>query len=127
MKMDNMFFNRRMLEKLDISHCKNESNNKENLANSQKYQTKANSESIPADKNNSAICENFNNSINNNINNNFSSQNDPNLFSYNYLNGTSHEINGTVYSPNSIYNSENNKRNFIQFIIVKIIKEILFL
>ena len=136
---------------MGICKSTNESNNNENLTNSPKYQTTANSESIPADKKNSSICENFNNGMNNNMNNgmnnnmnngmnyninngmnyninngmnyninngmnynmnnNFSSQYNPNLFSYNYLNGTSPEINGIVYSPNSFYNSKNNIRN----------------
>ena len=112
---------------MGICKSTNKSDNNENLGNSPKYQTTANSESIPADKNNSAIYENFNNNINNNMNNcmnynmnncmnynmdnNFSSQYNPNLFSYNYLNGTSQEINGKIFSPNSIYIGTNNRKN----------------
>ena len=124
---------------MGICKSKNEGDNNKNLANSQKYQTIANSEPIQADKNNSAIYENFNNNMNNginynmnngmnynmnngmnynmnnninyNMNNNFSSQYNPNLFSYNYLNGTSQEINGKIFSPNSIYIGTNNINN----------------
>ena len=137
---------------MGICKSKNEGDNNKNLANSQKYQTIANSEPIQADKNNSAIYENFNNNMNNginynmnngmnynmnngmnynmnnninyNMNNNFSSQYNPNLFSYNYLNGTSPEINGIGYSPSSIYNSKNNIRN-ITFVTDTGIKTIL--